>query len=193
MPGQAQSVPLTDDLKKRLTGVQEAWAGQGQRVLLLAKRIIRQAEVPQELLQSEQFPDHVNMHINIDLTVVGLVGLVDPPKADIPDTIKILRGAGIRVCMVTGDFALSELLWTWILSCQGLICPASLSEAAVAIARQCAIVTNPGRCHGLADLARNFDTSKIDRFDIDDLSNCKSLVLSGPDLMSMVSLLALSC
>ncbi|KAG7529951.1 hypothetical protein FFLO_05307 [Filobasidium floriforme] len=163
MPGQAQSVPLTDDLKKRLTGVQEAWAGQGQRVLLLAKRIIRQAEVPQELLQSEQFPDHVNMHINIDLTVVGLVGLVDPPKADIPDTIKILRGAGIRVCMVTGDFALT----------------------AVAIARQCAIVTNPGRCHGLADLARNFDTSKIDRFDIDDLSNCKSLVLSGPDLMSM--------
>jgi sodium/potassium-transporting ATPase subunit alpha len=101
-------VPLNDELKKRLTSVQESWAGQGQRVLLLAKKIVRHSEVPQELLQSEQFPDYVNMQVNLDLTVVGLVGLVDPPKADIPETIKILRGAGIRVCMVTGDFALSE-------------------------------------------------------------------------------------
>lgn len=107
LPGQAQSVELTEELKRRLTGVQESWAGQGQRVLLLAKKIIRHDEVPQQLLQSEQFPDYVNIQLNVDLTVVGLVGLVDPPKDDIPETIKILRGAGIRVCMVTGDFALS--------------------------------------------------------------------------------------
>ena len=60
------------------------------------------------MLESEQLPDYINTQINMDLTIVGLVGLVDPPKADIPETVAILRGAGIRVCMVTGDFALSK-------------------------------------------------------------------------------------
>ena len=101
---------LTSELKKKITDVQESWAGQGQRVLLLAKKIVRKAEITSDLLHSEQFPDYVNMQVNIDLTVVGLVGLVDPPKSDIPETIRILRGAGIRVCMVTGDFALSSSL-----------------------------------------------------------------------------------
>jgi len=88
--------------------VQEAWAGQGQRVLLLARKTVSRSEVTKEMLESEQLPDYINTQINMDLTIVGLVGLVDPPKADIPETVAILRGAGIRVCMVTGDFALSK-------------------------------------------------------------------------------------
>ena len=88
--------------------MQEAWAGQGQRVLLLARKTVSRSEVTKEMLESEQLPDYINTQINMDLTIVGLVGLVDPPKADIPETVAILRGAGIRVCMVTGDFALSK-------------------------------------------------------------------------------------
>lgn len=59
--------------------------------------------------------------------------------------------------------------------------------AAVAIARQCGIVTNPGRIHGLDDLPRHHDVSKIEPFGDDQTGLCKSLALSGADLMKMVS------
>ena len=42
-----------------------------------------------------------------DLTFVGLVGLEDPARADVPHAIKSCREAGIRVVMVTGDHAVT--------------------------------------------------------------------------------------
>jgi Ca2+-transporting ATPase len=40
-----------------------------------------------------------------DLTFVGLIGLEDPARADVPHAIKHCSEAGIRVVMVTGDHA----------------------------------------------------------------------------------------
>jgi Ca2+-transporting ATPase len=42
-----------------------------------------------------------------DLTFVGLVGLEDPARADVPQAIQDCRQAGIRVVMVTGDHAVT--------------------------------------------------------------------------------------
>jgi Ca2+-transporting ATPase len=42
-----------------------------------------------------------------DLTFVGLIGLEDPARADVPHAIKDCRQAGIRVVMVTGDHAVT--------------------------------------------------------------------------------------
>ena len=42
-----------------------------------------------------------------DLTFVGLVGLEDPARGDVPHAIKYCREAGIRVVMVTGDHAVT--------------------------------------------------------------------------------------
>ena len=39
------------------------------------------------------------------LTFLGLVGLEDPPRADVPDAIRACHQAGIRVVMITGDHA----------------------------------------------------------------------------------------
>lgn len=42
-----------------------------------------------------------------DLAFVGLIGLQDPPRADVPQAIRDCSRAGIRVVMVTGDHAVT--------------------------------------------------------------------------------------
>ena len=42
-----------------------------------------------------------------DLAFVGLIGLEDPARADVPHAIKDCQAAGIRVVMVTGDHAVT--------------------------------------------------------------------------------------
>ena len=41
------------------------------------------------------------------LTFLGLIGLDDPPRADVPDAIRACHRAGIRVVMITGDHAVT--------------------------------------------------------------------------------------
>jgi sodium/potassium-transporting ATPase subunit alpha len=140
--------------------LQESWASKGQRVLLLAKRVIPSTlKVPPT--DEPEFTDYVMTYLHSDLTIVGLVGLVDPPRPDIPRTVATMRGAGIRFCMVTGDFA----------------------TTALAIAEQCGIVTNAAETHRLADLDRNANPEDVAPFDRD--GPVHSLVLSGSDLMEM--------
>ncbi|WVQ84457.1 hypothetical protein IAT38_006609 [Cryptococcus sp. DSM 104549] len=163
-PSGGAPLPLDTSTTDRLIAIQESWASKGQRVLLLAKRALPRMSLNKEFPPDHpDFGDYLNRELNQQLTVVGLVGLVDPPRADIPETIRTMRGAGIRLFMVTGDFAIT----------------------AVAIAEQCGIVSNAARQHGLSHLVRDIMPDTVVPFDADDHTPAPSLVLTGTDLMEM--------
>lgn len=158
-------LPLDEANTARLIAKQKEWASRGQRVLLLAKRILHRLDLPKGLsYDAPEFADHVASDLNQKLTIVGLLGLVDPPKDDIPLTIATLRDAYIRVFMVTGDFPLT----------------------AVAIAEQVGIVTNAKTIHHLSDLNPALNTESISHYDLDHRPEIPSaVVLSGSDLLTM--------
>ena len=72
----------------------EAIAAQGQRVLAFAVRSVPPAHTVLE-------------HADVDgtLTLLGLVGLIDPPRPEAVDAVAECHSAGIRVKMITGDHA----------------------------------------------------------------------------------------
>ncbi|KAI0316640.1 sodium-potassium ATPase [Amylostereum chailletii] len=128
-------IKLLPVVQQRIVSLQESWAAQGRRVLVLARRIVPRHLLPKELdSNSEEFEGLVQA-LNSQLVIVGLVGLIDPLKTDIPETVRICRGAGIRFFVVTGDH------------------PAT----SVAIAAQAGIITNVATVHRFADLVQDID------------------------------------
>ena len=88
---------LTGDDLNAATMAYETMASQGLRTLALARR-----SLPADLSLDEQ-------HVERDLTLLGVVGIIDPPRPEVPDAIALARTAGIRVIMVTGDAAATAL------------------------------------------------------------------------------------
>lgn len=101
-PEGGEPIPLSAPVLERVTRVQEQWARDGQRVLLLACRIVKADKIPKDVdPQSDEFGELVES-LRDNLIIVGLVGLIDPLKPSIPSVVKTCRKAGIRFFVVTG-------------------------------------------------------------------------------------------
>ncbi|KAI8363918.1 hypothetical protein BD560DRAFT_373551 [Blakeslea trispora] len=95
---------LTEKRIELLLNLQSKWASEGKRVLLLARRIIESKETPGNTASgTSSFAAWANS-MNHNLSVVGMVAIVDPPRPESAETVGVCRNAGIRFYMVTGDF-----------------------------------------------------------------------------------------
>lgn len=83
---------LTEPARASMNLAVEAMAGRGIRVLGVAKA------TPHDR-------DWAASQRDYDYALVGLVGLADPLRASVPDAVAQCRSAGIRVVMITGDYA----------------------------------------------------------------------------------------
>ena len=85
--------PLTDTNRQAYLSAYEELAQRGERVLLFAYQPLAEltawnlADLPQG-----------------GYIFIGLAGLIDPPRPEVPDAVAALRHAGVRVVMVTGDY-----------------------------------------------------------------------------------------
>ena len=87
--GQEQT--LTEEHKKELLSTNKTFAQQALRVLAIAQRKNVQADIKNE------------QAVEQELTIIGLIGLIDPPRDEVSQAIKECAQAGIRVKMITGD------------------------------------------------------------------------------------------
>ncbi|KAI9029564.1 hypothetical protein CLU79DRAFT_884486 [Phycomyces nitens] len=99
--------PLTEKRRELLEEAQTRWANDGKRVLLLARRVIKASDTPQNVQAGTSSFGTWATQMNQNLVIIGLLAIVDPPRADSADTVKICRRAGIRFYMVTGDFPIT--------------------------------------------------------------------------------------
>jgi sodium/potassium-transporting ATPase subunit alpha len=97
---------LTEDVAQALIADFKRLALRGERVLAFGYRHVDGKELTEET----------------GFTFVGLVGMQDPPRTEVPDAIKRCRRAGIKIIMITGDYGLT----------------------AETIARQIGLITNNG-------------------------------------------------
>jgi len=92
--GEGQAQPLTEADRTHALDIATQMAGEGLRVLAFAEKVVRSGPMSQDEAEA-------------DLTFVGLVGLLDPPRPEVKAALATSRGAGIRTIMVTGDHPLT--------------------------------------------------------------------------------------
>jgi magnesium-transporting ATPase (P-type) len=92
--------------RKHFVKASEKLAGQGERVLALAWRA--DPDVKAGRLAPEDLPKN--------LVLLGLVGLLDPPRKEAIEAVKECLGGGIRVTMITGDHKITAAAIAKLLS-----------------------------------------------------------------------------
>lgn len=84
-----QKIPITKEEKKYILENAYHFGTDALRVLALSSKFL------DDNLNEENFEN--------EMTFVGLVGMMDPPRVEVKDAIKICESAGIKPIMITGD------------------------------------------------------------------------------------------
>lgn len=82
---------LAPDVQATYAAAVQSMASEGLRVLGVARSSVAEATLPE-------------IQHDFDFEFIGLIGLSDPIRPQVPDAVKECRRAGIRVIMITGDY-----------------------------------------------------------------------------------------
>ncbi|NLO10495.1 MAG: calcium-translocating P-type ATPase, PMCA-type [Clostridiales bacterium] len=88
--------PMTNRDKNKIYALNSAMTGRALRVIALAYKNLLNFYVKVDTDKLEK-----------DLTFVGLIGMIDPPRDEVKDAVRICRQAGIKPVMITGDHILT--------------------------------------------------------------------------------------
>jgi P-type Ca2+ transporter type 2C len=91
-----QIAELTDEWRERIRNGNEQMAQKGMRVLGMALKPILNGA-----------PKDNSATIEKDLVLIGLTGMVDPPRPEVRRAVAVCKTAGIRPVMITGDHPLT--------------------------------------------------------------------------------------
>ncbi len=87
---------LDEIWRERIQKAHDGLAAKGMRILGVGVRPLDQMprEISEEVLER-------------DLILLGMVGMIDPPRPEVEEAVKKCRSAGIRTVMITGDHPLT--------------------------------------------------------------------------------------
>ncbi|CAG9975540.1 unnamed protein product [Clonostachys byssicola] len=96
-------LPLDERIRATLKATQDRLSSDAQRVIMLCEKTV----TPTNTLGTNTFSDEIHNTALESLTVVGVLGIIDPPRPEATSTVREARRAGIRFFMVTGDYSLT--------------------------------------------------------------------------------------
>jgi magnesium-transporting ATPase (P-type) len=96
--------PLDEPARVGIMAANDGYARSGLRVLAIARRVVRGAGAglfdpgPGRLPAGD---------VEADMTFLGLMAMMDPPRPEVQEAVATCRRAGIRIVMITGDYGLT--------------------------------------------------------------------------------------
>lgn len=85
-------VQFDEPLREKSVSLYHSMTDEGLRVLAFAHKKVKNGEVTERMEDAEK-----------DMVFLGLMGLEDPPRPEVPEAIRKCGEAGIRIIMITGD------------------------------------------------------------------------------------------
>ncbi|MFU0783306.1 MAG: calcium-transporting P-type ATPase, PMR1-type [Thermoanaerobacterium thermosaccharolyticum] len=89
---------LTDDDKSKIKLENEKMGNNALRVLAISYK--NTDDIPERLSSDD---------VEKDLIFIGLLGMIDPPREEVKDSVKICKMAGIKPVMITGDHKITAM------------------------------------------------------------------------------------
>lgn len=94
---------LNDSWKTQFKTAYEQLGARGERVIGFCDYRLPEEDFPGRYIFDANDPTF----LDYEFRFVGLISMLDPPRVNVPNAVRVCRSAGIKVVMVTGDHPLT--------------------------------------------------------------------------------------